>query len=89
MIAARPAARPPEARRHAGVVVIPTLEDLAADPARAADLPAEARSALLARTAAVLAALAAVPGSSPAPAVQRPGRAPDRPRCRRTPPDGA
>ncbi len=64
MIAARPAVRPPEGRR-AGVVAIPTLEDLAADPARAADLPAEARSALLARAAAVLAALAAAPTSSP------------------------
>ncbi len=57
------AARPADDRRQ-GVVGVPTLDQLAADPGRAADLSAEARSALLARTAAVLAALAPVPGSS-------------------------
>lgn len=47
---------------------IPTLDAIAADPARAAGLPAEARQVLMLRALAALAALATLPACQPAPA---------------------
>ncbi len=46
------------------LVVVPTLDEIAADPTRAADLPAEVRRALTLRATVVIAACAVGPGGS-------------------------
>ena len=46
---------------HVGLTAVPSLDDLAADPGKAARLPGEVRQALILRCAVVLSALASCP----------------------------